>query len=250
MAYIEKRQESAFGDVVEVLKYYSLRALPEKREQRERRARRKKQTNEQQKMINGRLLERRLMMNMRNNFQEGDYYLTLTFKKIITKEKAERAYATFIKWLQRSYKAAGAGLRYMAAMGGGRVHYHILLNRVQGVAFRRIVEAWERRNGHISADTFGTNCRLYGNGDGLMVDCAKVAAYLRANACQTGGSVRVSLKVVPCRKARRKRVMRADCFSMIIKAPKGYHEVKELTRQEYTRAGYPCQHVIFVRDGT
>lgn len=247
---MEKRKKSAGGDVLEVMKYYTARAMPGRKEKREQRARKKKQTEEQQKKINNKLLERRLMMNMRNNFSAGDYYLTLTFRKAVMKQQAERAYSTFIKWLKRNYQAAGADLRYMAAMGGGRIHYHILLNKVSGVAFRSIVAAWERHNGHVSADTFGRNCRLYGNNDGLIVDCAKVAAYLRQNAKQTGGSVRVSMKVIPCRKARAKKVSRSDCFSLEIRAPKGYHEVKELTRQEFTRAGYPCQRIIFVRDGT
>ena len=64
---------------------------------------------------------------------------------------------------------------------------------------------------------------------------------------QHSGRIRTSKNLVsPVEK--KETVKRSECYSTKIRPPAGYHINKRLTYQGYTKDGYPCQHIVFIKD--
>lgn len=70
-----------------------------------------------------------------NNFGAGDFHVTLTFAKVLSKEAAQRELNNYIRRLRRLYRRYGEPLDYLyvtegkpdGAKDNPRLHYHIVL---------------------------------------------------------------------------------------------------------------------------
>ena len=93
-----------------------------------------------------------------NNFDKGDYHLTLTFEEELPREQARRELTNFIQRLRRYYRKQGVPFKYMYVTedkrSGSRLHYHIVLSG--GVPREEIEIRWRMRTG--SSPTRRTDC--------------------------------------------------------------------------------------------
>lgn len=241
MGYMKKVRATIDRRIIAKDLYYTYQALPESKEARKTRAKRKKQTPEQQKEINRRHAAAKLAMKMANNFKAGDWYVILTIGgKLPPKAEIKKAFDRFMANLRRYYKKKSKELKYIAVMehmtGRGRPHAHILINALDAKDMEAIKKYWTL--GRPRVELFG----------GDVDDCSKMAAYFKKEDVEEhSGRVRTSTNLVnPIEK--KEKVKRSECYSTRIIPPKGYHVHKRLTYQSYTKDGYPCQHIIFVRD--
>jgi hypothetical protein len=227
--------------VIEKNLYYAYRAMPKDKKVRECRAGRKQQTTDQQKAINRQHAAGKLAMLIANNFQPGDWYLTMTTAGgKLTGEEAKKALDNFIVSLRRYYKRKGEELKYIAVLenltGRARPHGHMLINALNTEDMEIIKKHWTL--GRVKIELFG----------GDIDDCTNLAAYFKKEDVEEhSGRVRTSHNLVRPEE-KKEKVTRSECYKTQIVPPKGYHVHKRLTWQGYTKDGYPCQHIIFVRD--
>lgn len=241
MGYMRKVQRTIDRRIIAKDLYYTYHALPENKEARKTRAKRRKQTPEQQKEINRRHAVMRLSMKMANNFKAGDWYVILTIGGTVPpKKEVKKAFDRFMANLRRYYKKKRKELKYIAVMenmsGRGRPHAHILINALDAEDMEVIKKYWTL--GRPRVELFG----------GDVDDCSKMAAYFKKEDVEEhSGRLRTSTNLIsPVEK--KEKVKRSECYSTRIIPPKGYHVHKRLTYQGYTKDGYPCQHIVFVRD--
>ncbi|MBU2701667.1 hypothetical protein Ga0466249_002786 [Sporomusaceae bacterium BoRhaA] len=240
MSYIRRIKKTLDGRIIEKNLYYTYHAMPTGKEAKKR-AKRINQTPEQQKKDNRRRATEKLAMQMANNFKSGDWYFTLTIAgKVPDYEEIKKKFDNFKKNLRRYYKRKGDELKYIAVMenmtGQGRPHAHLLINALTAEDMAEIKKYW----------TFGgARVEFFG---GEIDDCVKLSAYFKKEDVEKhSGRLQTSTNLVEPHEEKSK-VNRSECYSTQIKVPKGYHIHKGLTYQGYTKDGYPCQHIVFVKD--
>lgn len=257
MPYMERRTETRGRGVIALEKYYCYQARPMGIPLKDLRAGREKESPEDLKRRNARRRERETALRIAHNFREGDPYLTLTYDEEHLPagegraERAQKDLRNFLLRLGRRYKKMGQELRYVATPENvaegkrGRTHFHILVPALLGALTDRELErffsgVWQLGRVHV---------RQYG---GEITDAARLAAYFGKESRADGGArIRFSKN---CEKpiAKKKIITRSECFAPDVVIPKGYHLVKELTYQGFTRDGYPCQTIVLerTRDGS
>ena len=240
MGYMRKIRATIDRRIIEKDLYYTYHALPQGKEARKR-AKRVNQTPEQQKETNRRHAAAKLALKMANNFRAGDWYLTLTIGgKVPPKDQVKKSLDNFMLNLRRYYKKKGDELKYIAVLenmtGRGRPHGHMLINAMTAEDMEAIKKYWTL--GRIRIELFG----------GEVDDCNNLAAYFKKeDVDKHSGRIRTSTNLIePIEK--KEKVTRSECYSTRIIPPKGYHVHKRLTYQGYTKDGYPCQHIVFVRN--
>ena len=129
MPYIKK--EYICGDVIEVEKTHTGRyGAPGQRRQKK-----KKPTREEVAKQNEINAVKKLRRKMNNNFDLGDYHLTLTYKKEIRPEPegARKILSQFLKKLRAVYKKHGAELKYIVTTEYKRkaIHHHLVINNTE-----------------------------------------------------------------------------------------------------------------------
>lgn len=90
-------------------------------------------TSDKQQAVNDRNAMLRYSILANANFKEGDYFLTLTFKKSLlpaTKEECKAIWKKYRRKLRAFYKKQGKELKYIYVFEyeGVRPHFHILIN--------------------------------------------------------------------------------------------------------------------------
>lgn len=131
MAYWQKKWEFLNSTEYEYTYVGNYGAKGEKREKR------KKITPEQvvlQNAINRRNRVRRLI---KQNFRQGDYWVTLKYPKGVRKsvEDVKKDVRNFISRMRSAYKKQGESLLYIYRIEIGKrggIHVHMILNRVRG----------------------------------------------------------------------------------------------------------------------
>lgn len=248
MAYMKKVKKTLDGGIIEKKLYYTYHALPIGKADKKQRAKRINQTPKQQEEINRRNAANRLAMKMANNFKFGDWYLTLTIAgKVPDREEVKKKLDNFIKSLRRYFKRKGEELKYVAVMenmtGRGRIHAHMLINAIPTANWPELKKYWDEIKKIWTLG--GTRIEVFG---GEIDDCVKMASYFKKEKVEKhSGRIRTSTNLIEPHEEK-KKVSRSACYSTRINVPKGYHIHKPLTYQGYTKDGYPCQHIIFVRD--
>lgn len=107
-------------------------------------------TPEEIKQHNQKHKEKTVQLLILDNFTEGDYFVTLTYRKDVKKTLPEvnKDVRSFLAKLRRAYKRKSATLKfiYRIEIGSrGGVHIHIILNRIPDTDLL-ISEKWT--NGH------------------------------------------------------------------------------------------------------
>lgn len=121
----------------------------------EKRLPKKKITPEQIAKQNQSNRIKRVRRKIKCNFYEGDYWVTLTYPKGITKPINEVAgdLKRFTDKLRRTYKAKGEPLKWIRRIeigSRGGVHIHLILNRIEGLD---ILLSKQWTHGHVNIAT-------------------------------------------------------------------------------------------------
>ena len=140
MAY--KRRKVWAGRGLYVAEYYTARQHPKG----ESRQKRQRPSTESVKASNERKARNRLKWKLNENFDVGDYFVTLTYgngrNKDVTWEEMQRDLNVFLRRVKYGYQKHGIELRYMATPEVGErgaKHFHLVMNAAaQGI----IRKAW------------------------------------------------------------------------------------------------------------
>ena len=252
MSYVKRIKSTPSQSVIEMSLFYTYKDQPTNPLIREKRAARKNLTPENQKAGNLRRAQNDLKMKIASNFQAGDYYVTLTMrpreemdaegkihKTMWTEDEARAEWRKFYNKLSKLYKMCCEKLRYIGVMEigkSGMVHFHVLIGAAcQPSVTDKMAKLW--KHGFIKIQRYG----------GRASDAANIAGYMKKKNETHIMSTKGLLKPV----VQEERVRRSEAWRPKIKAPKGYHVVKDdkCTWSGYTADGYPMVMVTFERDG-
>ena len=231
MGYTRKWWETPNGRVVE--EYHS-RGQPPPGE----RGKRSTPTPEAMARANKRQKERNARLLIMNNFEENDYYVTLTYRKEErpgSMEECKKQFQQFIRKVKEAYRKAGEALKWIRNIEVGTrggMHIHLIMNRIRDadIILRR---CWTHGGVHQTL--------LYMEGG-----FRKLAAYMTKTG-KAGEGVRESSYSTSRnldRPVAHRKVMTGKTFrGRKIRIPKGYYLDKGSLYEginEYT--GYPYRY--------
>lgn len=277
MGYWRKRWKSRDGKVIIIDKYHSQKMQPKNPLVREKRRKRTAgASTPTQEQVNLRHRVDRLTRLLLDNFETGDWWITFKLADTVNEKIFRREYEKMIRRVRDAYRKAGHELKYIAVLenlsGRGRMHGHIIVNNVQpfSVLKKMMRTAWQLGDCHI---------KPYG---GEVMDAQRLASYM-CKENTIGKAIRERKKLMTAArngrkvdgrqikkldhiivgersricpstnlvrtKPKKETVSRAETYREEIRAPKGYHVVKELSYNGWTVDGYPYQHAVYERDG-
>lgn len=233
------------GKCKEVKKYYSRMHKP-----KEKRIKRAKPTREAQEKINIRKQTEQLRWALNCNFQEGDMFVTFSYKKEERPDTCEdlvKQKDKLIKDLRKEYKKQERELKYIYVLETGNKgarHIHMVLESIEPKVIKK---CWNR--GRI-------NIRLL-DGTGQY---GKLAAYLvkekgRKKKEKYGGKTYSPSRNLKQPIIKKELVWERDFFRTDAKSQKGYYidkrhdEENGGVRKGYTATGYPYMEYILVQNG-
>jgi hypothetical protein len=243
---------------------------------REKRRKRSGVSTPTQEQVNLRHRVDRLARLLLDNFTVGDWWITFKLADTVDAKTFRREYEKMIRRMRGEYRKGGHELKYIAVLenltGRGRMHGHIIVNNISAFAgLKKLMQtAWQLGDCHI---------KPYG---GEVMDAQRLASYMckedvigkairerkkLMTAARNGGKVdgrqlkkldRIIVgersRICPSTnlvrtKPKKEVVSRAETYREEIRAPRGYHVVKELSYNGWTVDGYPYQHAVYERDG-
>ena len=128
------------GDVYECEEYFSPRAIGKKYN----RGQNELLTSEEQKERNLKIARRKLSRLINTNFRQGDLFITLTYRKRLSREEIKRELRNFLDRLRRWRKKRGiSALKYIVVTEteSGREHHHFLANSMD-ITLKELTELW------------------------------------------------------------------------------------------------------------
>lgn len=145
--YLQK--EWTYGNRIEVKKYHTFRYGVKG----EKRGKRKNPTAEQIREANNKRARKKLKRLMINNFDLGDWHLTLTYSEENRPDvmESKKCLKKFWDIMRREYRKAGTELRFIVVTEweSTRIHHHIAINDVPGFA-TVIRKAWPYGGAHLT----------------------------------------------------------------------------------------------------
>ncbi|BEU87836.1 hypothetical protein TAMA11512_13000 [Selenomonas sp. TAMA-11512] len=196
-------------------------------------------TTERQEEINRKRRAENLMMLLADNFKNGDWYLTLTYRETPDREKVQKDFEKFKRNMRDWLKRRNIPFRYIGIVenlsGRGRPHCHILIPAVLEYAqlINRVEDIWP--HGRVKAEPYR----------GGALDAKKMSDYFTKEKVEKrAGGVQTSKNLLR-RPPTKKKITRAQTYKDEIKAPRGYRVIRELSYNAYTTEGYPIQVAYF-----
>lgn len=276
MGYWKKSWKSRDGSVQIIDKYHSKKVMPQNPLVRERRRKRSGVSTPTQEQVNLRHRVDRLARLLLDNFTVGDWWITFKLADAVDEKTFRREYEKMLRRMRDAYRKGGHELKYIAVLenlaGHGRMHGHIIVNNISAFAgVKKLMrEAWQLGDCHIKPyggevmdaqrmasymckeDVIGKAIRdkqklqkAVKNGqkvDGRQIKkLDRIITSERSRICPSTNLVRT--------KPKKEVVSRAETYREEIRAPRGYHVVKELSYNGWTVDGYPYQHAVYERDG-
>ena len=277
MGYWKKSWRSRDGSVQIVDKYHSQKMQPKNPLVREKRRKRTAgASTPTQEQVNLRHRVDRLARLLLDNFTVGDWWVTFKLAEPVDAKSFRREYEKMIRRMRDAYRKGGHELKYIAVLenlsGRGRMHGHIIVNNVSAFAgIKKLMKtSWQLGDCHIKPyggdamdaqrlasymckeDVIGKAIRdkqklMAAGRNGRKVDgrqlkkLDRIITGERSRICPSTNLVRT--------KPKKEVVSRAETYREEIRAPKGYHVVKELSYNGWTIDGYPYQHAVYERDG-
>ncbi len=103
----------------------------------QKRQKKRKATPEQVKKQNQLNKAKRARRMLMHNFEEDDYYFTLTFKKELRPdmEGAKKIWGKLQRQIRKEYKKQNRSFKWMINIERGRrgaIHFHLIMNRLEG----------------------------------------------------------------------------------------------------------------------
>lgn len=276
MGYWRKRWKSQDGKVLIVDKYHSQKMQPRNPLVREKRRKRTGVSTPTQEQVNLRHRVDRLARLLLDNFTVGVWWITFKLANAVDEKTFRREYEKMIRRMRDAYRKGGHELKYIAVLenlaGHGRMHGHIIVNNISAFAgLKKLMKtAWQLGDCHIKPyggevmdaqrlasymckeDTVGKAIRerkkmMAAARKGQKVDgrqikkLDRIITSERSRICPSTNLIRT--------KPKKEVVSQAETYREEIRAPRGYHVVKELSYNGWTIDGYPYQHAVYERDG-
>lgn len=240
--YLKSTWASADGNFLILKKYHTLRAMPTSPKAREKRKPKTNLSTVAQEEINRRQKADRIHRQILDNFQPGDWYLTLTFSPgALPKDEkeAKEVFGKFKRGLRSLFKKKKQELIYISIVenitGKGRCHAHILIPALDTHDRAQLSKLWP--NGHIAVKFYG----------GEQLDAFQLADYFTKAATAKTATPVMTSKNLKTTRPKKEHVSRAETYSDNIVIPEGYELVKPLTYTGYTHDGYPMQRIVLQR---
>ena len=197
----------------------------------------KKPTPEQIEKQNQWRKERDIRRLLKVNFEEHDYWITLTYKKGSRPEmeQAKKQVQKFLRQMRDQYKKRGSPLKYIVKTeigSKGGIHHHIVMNRIEG-GDKLAARFWTHG--------YAAYKLLYTEGG-----FRSLADYIAKKEGQKDTWYSRSRNLKQPKVER--RIMRRKTFSQEIKVPKGYYLEKESVYEGANPVtGHPYRHYTLVR---
>lgn len=206
---------------------------------------RKKPTPEEMQKINERNAIKKLRRKIYANFEPGDLFLTLTYRREErpTAEEAKRELRRFFGRLRTEYKKRGESLRYIIVTEytNKAIHHHLILNDLpEGNGAKIISRQWTKG---------ATHCKfLYEDGQYELL-----ASYL---VKETGKHFRETGNEMKCRYScsrnlvdpkKETKILKNDDWPEEPRIPKGYALDKQSLWNGINKMGYRYQYYRLVR---
>ena len=141
---MRKKKEYWFKDSIEIEEYpdgrYGAPGM--------KRSKKKKVTPEQIKKINRMNRAKKTRRMIKNNFDEGDLYITLTFakdKRPKTLTEAKKIWTKMQRKIRSEYKKQGKSFKWIILMergAKGAIHFHLIINNVLENEIKMIQRLW------------------------------------------------------------------------------------------------------------
>lgn len=206
-----------------------------------KRAKREKPTPEQIAKQNQWRKERDIRRLLETNFDEYDYWLTLTYRignRPPDMAQAKKQVQKFLRQMRDAYKIRGQPLKYIVVTeigSRGGIHHHIVLNRTEG-GDKLVTKYWPYGGANITL--------LRGKGE-----YRKLADYIAKQPGDNAVKEKWYSRSRNLQKPRvEKQVMRRRTFSREIRVPKGYYLDKDSVFQGENRVtGHPYRYYSLVK---
>lgn len=129
------KKTTRYGNRIEVRKYHTFRCPGSGERKRDKRM---KPTREQMEAANERRACKKLHMLLVENFEYGDWHLTLTYAKEQrpTVDESKKLLKRFFEKVRKAYRAAGVELKYIMVTEweSKSIHHHLAINDVPGIS--------------------------------------------------------------------------------------------------------------------
>lgn len=205
-------------------------------------ARQKKEkiTPLQMALQNQKNAEAQLRMLIDINFHEEDFYITLTYEKEPTLEQAKKDITLFIKKLRRRYVKLGQPLKYIyTCEGERRIHFHILVNRIQDMTVKELKGLWP--HGYSKKEAY----------QGEWRDAVRIASYFVKESDRKLEATGFKRKWVSSQNLEKPKVkkerLQANTWAEVITPPKGYYVETDSIVEGVSLAGYPYRFYRLIK---
>lgn len=206
-----------------------------------KRAKRKKPTPEQMAKQNQWKKERDIRRLLKENFTEHDYWITLTYRpeeRPKNTKGAKQQFQNFLRKMRGQYKKRKKELKYIGVMetgSKGAVHYHIVINRIEG-ADKLVAELWTYGRASFGLLYLEGGFRKLANYIAKEQDEKERKWYSRSR----------NLK----KPKMKKEIMKRKTFTREIQVPKGYYLEKESVYEGVNPVtGHLYRHYTLIRTG-
>lgn len=233
MPYLQRTIQAGPATLVE--KYYSSRygrkGLPRRGNQHP--------TCEAVQRVNEARAVRKLWTLLLENFQEGDLFLLLTYRKEErpNPEEAKKRMEQFLRKLRKLYREAGEELRYIwvTEYKSAAIHHHLVLNRMDP---NKISQLWP--HGMARWENLYADGQFFGLAQYLVKETRKSfreRGGKRWNGSRTLRQPREQVKV-----------MKAERWQKEPRVPKGMRLLGEVENGVSEITGWPCQRYVLLEN--
>ena len=192
-------------------------------------------TGKAQEKINLRNAQLKLIRLMCKNFTRGDYHITLTHERLLSKEESKKNLEKFMRKLRTlCKKTTGKELRYICVREdrGVRPHYHLVCEKIP-LTVEQLAEMWPW--GRVNVGTLDGN-----------PDYGWLARYLT----KQDGADKNQKRWSQSKNLRKPyeappKILKRKSLASKPKAPKGYYVLSYY--HNATAAGYEWQYMICIR---
>ena len=198
---------------------------------------------------NRRAAQNRLKWKLNENFEVGDYFVTLTYgggrNRDVTWEEMQKDLTAFLRRLKYGYGKRGMELRYMAVPEVGKKgakHFHLVLPAIGQDVVRR---AW--KNGFSSIKIVGEPA----DGRNVFDSIAEYMAKMSEKTREVLGNENIKRytcsRNLKAPKEETKVLLRDEITSEVRYCPKGYYVVPDTVVEYVNEYGYTTREYLCMR---